>query len=250
MLDTVSLTGAQWALVLGLYIAAVLWKFSARRNDPLLGWALVTLLGISTFFFGLLAFPANPPDGINYQGVLRDAAGNPDIEYDAGEILGGADRQAHHIAAQEQPVRGAADQAQQSPAGEEGLLLVFRLAFDTPLTGGTVGVRWKVRAGDAHPIEGSFSFTVTAAVVWGLKTTTVPAARPSRPSTPWRSPPRPPARPPAPRRSAPHPAQPAAASAASSPPASVSSPPSSLPSPWPPPALPGSAAACSWTGAR
>ncbi len=49
-----------WALVLGLYIAAVLWKFSARRNDPLLGWALVTLLGISTFFFGLLAFPANP----------------------------------------------------------------------------------------------------------------------------------------------------------------------------------------------
>jgi copper transport protein len=39
---------------------------------------------------------------------------------------------------------------------------VFRLAFDTPLTGGTVGVRWSVRAGDAHPIEGSFSFTVTA----------------------------------------------------------------------------------------
>jgi len=39
---------------------------------------------------------------------------------------------------------------------------VFRLAFDTPLTGGTVGVRWSVRAGDAHPIEGSFSFLVTA----------------------------------------------------------------------------------------
>lgn len=39
---------------------------------------------------------------------------------------------------------------------------IFRLAFDTPLAGGTVGVRWSVRAGDAHPIEGSFSFTVTA----------------------------------------------------------------------------------------
>ncbi len=49
-----------WAMILGLYIAAVLWKFQARRNDPLLGWATVVLLGISTFFFGLLAFPANP----------------------------------------------------------------------------------------------------------------------------------------------------------------------------------------------
>ncbi len=49
-----------WALILGLYIAAVLVKFKARRNDPLLGWATVVLLGISTFFFGLLAIPANP----------------------------------------------------------------------------------------------------------------------------------------------------------------------------------------------
>ena len=37
---------------------------------------------------------------------------------------------------------------------------VFVLAFDPPLDGGTVGVRWSVRAGDAHPIEGSFSFIV------------------------------------------------------------------------------------------
>ncbi len=49
-----------WAMVLGLYVAAVLWKFQARRADPLLGWATVVLLGVSTFFFGLLAFPANP----------------------------------------------------------------------------------------------------------------------------------------------------------------------------------------------
>lgn len=40
---------------------------------------------------------------------------------------------------------------------------VFRLAFEPPLAGGTVGVRWRVRAGDAHPIEGSFSFEVDAA---------------------------------------------------------------------------------------
>jgi copper transport protein len=37
---------------------------------------------------------------------------------------------------------------------------LFRLAFEPPLEGGEVGVRWSVRAGDAHPIEGSFSFTV------------------------------------------------------------------------------------------
>jgi copper transport protein len=37
---------------------------------------------------------------------------------------------------------------------------VFRLAFEPALDGGQVGVRWSVRAGDAHPIDGSFSFTV------------------------------------------------------------------------------------------
>ncbi len=37
---------------------------------------------------------------------------------------------------------------------------VFRLTFDPALDGGVVGVRWSVRAGDNHPIDGSFSFTV------------------------------------------------------------------------------------------
>ncbi len=40
---------------------------------------------------------------------------------------------------------------------------VFRLGFEPPLAGGEVGVRWTVRAGDAHPIEGSFAFTVGGA---------------------------------------------------------------------------------------
>lgn len=38
----------------------------------------------------------------------------------------------------------------------------FTLTLDEPLVGGIIGVRWSVRAGDAHPIEGSFSFTTTA----------------------------------------------------------------------------------------
>ncbi len=49
-----------WAMILTLYVGAVLFKFRKRGNDPLLGWAIVVLLGISTFFFALLAGPANP----------------------------------------------------------------------------------------------------------------------------------------------------------------------------------------------
>ncbi len=40
--------------------------------------------------------------------------------------------------------------------------LTWILRFDEPLAGGDVGVRWMVAAPDAHPIDGSFSFTVTA----------------------------------------------------------------------------------------
>lgn len=42
----------------------------------------------------------------------------------------------------------------------DGLTWVLR--FDPPITGGVAGVRWMVKAPDAHPIDGSFSFTVTA----------------------------------------------------------------------------------------
>lgn len=38
----------------------------------------------------------------------------------------------------------------------------FTLVLQPPLVDGDVGVRWTVRAADAHPIEGSFRFTTTA----------------------------------------------------------------------------------------
>ena len=38
------------------------------------------------------------------------------------------------------------------------------LRFDPPLSGGVVGVRWMVKAPDAHPIDGSFSFTTPAVI--------------------------------------------------------------------------------------
>ncbi len=49
-----------WVLVLAGYLAAMVWKFRSRRNDELLGWALVVMLIVSTFFFALMVGPANP----------------------------------------------------------------------------------------------------------------------------------------------------------------------------------------------
>lgn len=50
----------------------------------------------------------------------------------------------------------------------------FTLTIDPPVAGGEIGVRWTVRAADAHPIEGSFSFTSTAAVPTATPTSTPP----------------------------------------------------------------------------
>ncbi len=40
--------------------------------------------------------------------------------------------------------------------------LTFVLRFNEPLVGGDVAVRWMVAAPDAHPIDGGFTFTITA----------------------------------------------------------------------------------------
>lgn len=59
----------------------------------------------------------------------------------------------------------------------------FVLAFDPPLAGGTVGIRWRVAAADSHPIEGAFSFTVTAPTP-----TTTPATTPTTDPPPTTTP--------------------------------------------------------------
>ena len=53
----------------------------------------------------------------------------------------------------------------------------FTLSFDPALSGGLIGVRWSVRAGDSHPIEGSFSFTAGGAPPT-TPTTSPPASDP------------------------------------------------------------------------
>jgi cytochrome c-type biogenesis protein CcmF len=49
-----------WCLVLAGYLVAVVTKFRDRLTDPLVGWATLTLLIVSAFFFGLMIGPANP----------------------------------------------------------------------------------------------------------------------------------------------------------------------------------------------
>ena len=48
----------------------------------------------------------------------------------------------------------------------------FVLTFDPPLSAGTYGLRWRVQAGDAHPMSGSFQFEVTAAAASDATATT------------------------------------------------------------------------------
>ncbi|MBM3685313.1 MAG: heme lyase CcmF/NrfE family subunit, partial [Actinobacteria bacterium] len=49
-----------WGLVLVGYVVAVVWKFRTRLEDPLVGWALVTLFAVTVFFYGLMMRPADP----------------------------------------------------------------------------------------------------------------------------------------------------------------------------------------------
>jgi cytochrome c-type biogenesis protein CcmF len=49
-----------WSLILGGFTMLVVWRFRRRLDDPLVGWAMVTMLLVSAFFFLLMAGPANP----------------------------------------------------------------------------------------------------------------------------------------------------------------------------------------------
>ena len=49
-----------WALILTGYVVATVVKFRTRVDDPLFGWALLTMFVVVLFFFVLLVGPANP----------------------------------------------------------------------------------------------------------------------------------------------------------------------------------------------
>jgi len=49
-----------WGLVLAGYLAVVLYRFRDRLEDPLMGWAAVTMFAVAVFFFGIMLGPADP----------------------------------------------------------------------------------------------------------------------------------------------------------------------------------------------
>ncbi len=49
-----------WGLILAGYLTVVASKFRSRLDDPLVGWALITMFVICVFFFGLMLTAANP----------------------------------------------------------------------------------------------------------------------------------------------------------------------------------------------
>ncbi|MHB1137528.1 MAG: heme lyase CcmF/NrfE family subunit [Microthrixaceae bacterium] len=52
-----------WGLILAGYVTVVANKFRKRLDDPLVGWALVTMFVVCVFFFGLMLTAANPFQG-------------------------------------------------------------------------------------------------------------------------------------------------------------------------------------------
>ncbi len=49
-----------WALLLSIYVAATMWRFRDRTDDPLVAWATLVQYGVLLFFFALMLFAANP----------------------------------------------------------------------------------------------------------------------------------------------------------------------------------------------
>jgi cytochrome c-type biogenesis protein CcmF len=69
-----------WSLVLTGFVVAVTFRFRDRADDPLVGWATLTMLAVSAFFFALMLGPANPfttladppADGLGVNPLLQD----------------------------------------------------------------------------------------------------------------------------------------------------------------------------------
>ncbi|MGH9213361.1 MAG: heme lyase CcmF/NrfE family subunit [Acidimicrobiales bacterium] len=66
-----------WVLVLAAFTTAVAFRFRSRLDDPMVGWALLTLLAICVFFFALLLWPANPFESVNVGPTFDGDGPNP-----------------------------------------------------------------------------------------------------------------------------------------------------------------------------
>jgi cytochrome c-type biogenesis protein CcmF len=70
-----------WGLILAGYIATVALRFRRKLADPLVGWAMLVLFCVATFFFALMAGPSDPfktvtgtvpSDGLGPNVLLQD----------------------------------------------------------------------------------------------------------------------------------------------------------------------------------
>jgi cytochrome c-type biogenesis protein CcmF len=66
-----------WVLVLTGFTTLVAWRFRRRLSDPLVGWAMLTLLAVCLFFFMLLLGPANPFERIDVPAGFVGDGPNP-----------------------------------------------------------------------------------------------------------------------------------------------------------------------------
>jgi cytochrome c-type biogenesis protein CcmF len=65
-----------WALMLGIFTAAVAWRFRDRTDDVLVGWALIVMFVI-TAFFAMLSFGPADPFAAGAAGVTTGPGPNP-----------------------------------------------------------------------------------------------------------------------------------------------------------------------------
>lgn len=66
-----------WGLILTGYIALIAQRFRKRLDDPLVGWALLTMLVVGIFFFGLMIGPANPFETVSVAAGFDGPGPNP-----------------------------------------------------------------------------------------------------------------------------------------------------------------------------
>jgi cytochrome c-type biogenesis protein CcmF len=66
-----------WALVLTGYLTVMYWRFRARSADRLVAWATIVGMTAATFFFGLMAGPANPFITVSGTAVSNGLGPNP-----------------------------------------------------------------------------------------------------------------------------------------------------------------------------
>jgi cytochrome c-type biogenesis protein CcmF len=49
-----------WGFILSVFVCAVVWRFRAATNDPVVAWATLVMFTVAAFFTGLMVGPSNP----------------------------------------------------------------------------------------------------------------------------------------------------------------------------------------------